>query len=141
MRQLGTNRKQRGARIHFPLPCGHRDSSTYCLQTYFLTLPRTPLMFAASLGDCETVKLLLKHGAAVNDFASPHDWNPLCAAIQANNKDIVRLLLHVPCFDNRIAHPHCRCSPVAPRLVQISLSSRRGILHLQKFTSLGCNFL
>ena len=54
---------------------------------------RTPLMFAASLGDCQLVKLLLKYNASVNTFACPHDWNPLCAAIQANNKDIVRVLL------------------------------------------------
>lgn len=50
-------------------------------------------MFAASLGDCQLVKLLLKYNASVNTFACPHDWNPLCAAIQANNKDIVRVLL------------------------------------------------
>ena len=54
-------------------------------------------MFSASLGDCHMVELLLKHNASVNAFASPHDWNPLCAAIQANNQDVVRLLLDAPC--------------------------------------------
>ena len=53
-------------------------------------------MFAASLGDCYIVKLLLKYNASVNAFASPHDWNPLCAAIQANNKDVIRVLLDAP---------------------------------------------
>ena len=50
-------------------------------------------MFASSLGDSHIVKILLEYGASINDFASPHDWNPLCCALQANNKNVVRLLL------------------------------------------------
>ena len=52
-------------------------------------------MFAASLGDCDIVKILLDKNASINEFASPHDWNPLCCALQANNKDVVRILLDV----------------------------------------------
>ena len=52
-------------------------------------------MFAASIGDCNIVKLLLEYNASINDFASPHDWNPLCCALQANNKEVARVLLDV----------------------------------------------
>ena len=51
-------------------------------------------MFAASIGDSNIVEMLLEHGASINQFASPHDWNPLCCALQANNKDVVRILLN-----------------------------------------------
>lgn len=53
----------------------------------------TPLHAAASLGSPEIIRLLLKHGAAVNVQAGPDRYTPLHLAVEDGGADSALLLI------------------------------------------------
>ena len=59
--------------------------------TYYWPLNVTPLYYAAGIGDLETMRLLLRHGADVNGAGS--DQTPLHHAVIMNQETAVTLLL------------------------------------------------
>jgi ankyrin repeat protein len=64
----------------------------------------TPLMYAAMLGDTESIKLLVKHGAKVNEKAPKFASTPLIMAIPGNNgSKAAKLLLDLGADPNEAA--------------------------------------
>lgn len=64
-----------------------------CLEIVHPETGHTPLTLAASRGDRTSMKLLLDHGANVDQPNALNDWTPLMYAVYLNRLDLAKILL------------------------------------------------
>ena len=68
----------------------------------------SPLVCAASSGSVETVKLLIKNGAALNGTGNPHRWNALMISIIEHHFDVSLILVEHMMKTNDKGTPHLK---------------------------------